>query len=214
VTDTRSDALSEIEAFADQASVLIPHRFEILTALADGTPIPPEALSEDHSLGLYRGVLPNKMRQNLAGYRPIEVADLLPQLATERTPTGLRADWYLEYVPLRGVRFRTERLQYLEEGWWAVTSEVKYPAQTVLALLHLLKQCYGTAHLLVNAELPMPLWLRPAPLGQEGGGVEAVVQARGEGRVLPTNIHTECPMEYARRWAEAARSYYRILEGS
>jgi hypothetical protein len=127
---------------------------------------------------------------------------------------GLRADWYLEYVPLRGVRFRAERLQYLEEGWWAVTSEVKYPAQTVLALLHLLKQRYGAAHLLINAELPMPLWLRPAPLGQDSGGVEAVVQARGEGRMLPTNIHTECPMEYASRWAEAARSYYRILEGS
>jgi hypothetical protein len=103
------------------------------------------------------------------------------------------------------VRFRAERLQYLGQGWWAVTSEVKYLGQTVLALLHLLKRRYGAAR------------GRPGPpsheKNRESGDAEAAVQARGEGRVLPTNIHTECPMEYARRWADAARDYYRIAEG-
>jgi hypothetical protein len=65
------------------------------------------------------------MRESIAGYQPIEIADLLPQLASVHTPTGVCTEWYLEYVPLRGVRFRAERLQYLGQGWWAVTSEVK-----------------------------------------------------------------------------------------
>jgi hypothetical protein len=207
-----ANGVAEIERLAAQVSSLIPHRFEIITRLDDGTAIPPEALSEDHSLGLYGEIVPYKMRENLAGYRQIEIADLVPQQELARSATGMRAGWFLEYPPLRDVRFRAERLQYLEEGWWAVTAEVKYPAETTLALLYTIKQLYGAAHLYLNTELPMPLWIRPAPLGEETQGAQAVIQARGEGRILSTNIHTECPMETARRWAGAARNYYRIAE--
>src|SRR5262249_13010597 len=48
-----TDTLAEIEAFATEASTVVPHRFTLITALDDGTAIPPEALSEDHSVGLY-----------------------------------------------------------------------------------------------------------------------------------------------------------------
>jgi len=82
----------------------------------------------------------------------------------------------------------------------------------VLGLLRVIKQRYGSARLYVNGELPMPLLIRSAPLGEESQAVQAVVQARGEGRVLLTNIHTECPIGYARQWAEAARAYYRTVE--
>jgi hypothetical protein len=205
-----SDCVSELERFAEEASKLIPHRFEIVTGLDDGTRIPAEALSEDHTVGLYVGVMPRKMRENLDGFRSIEVADLVPQqAAASEESEGL----FLEYAALRNTRFRAERLQFVEEGWWAVTSEVKYPAGTVLGLMHVVKELYGAAHLCINGELPMPLWIRAAPLGEETGTVQAVVQAWGEGRVLLTNIHTECPMEFARRFVEAARGYYRLADG-
>jgi hypothetical protein len=202
-------ALAEIEAFIGELEGLLPHRFEVITALGDGTPIPAEALSEDHSIGLYRQAIPRKMREAMAGFREIHIGELAPQVSLSETPVGVRAEWYLEYPGLRGVRFRAERLQYLEEGWWGVTSEVKYPAATALALLHVMQRRYGRAHLCLNAELPMPLWVRPAPLQAPAAGVEAVVQARGEGRVLFTNIHSECTMEFASQFTEAARGYYR-----
>jgi hypothetical protein len=204
------DTLSEIQRLAAQLTPLVPHLFTLITALDDGTAIPPEALSDDHSIGLYGDVIPYLMRQSLEGYREIEVADLLPQSIVTAGPAGADVRWFLEYPALRGVRFRSERLQYLDEGWWAVTPEVKYPANTVLAALHAVKALYGAAHLYINAELPMPLWIRPAPLAGDTPGAQAVIQARGENRLLPTNIHTECPMAYARRWAETARGYYRI----
>jgi hypothetical protein len=119
---------------------------------------------------------------------------------------------YLEYVPLRGVRFRAERLQYLEEGWWATIPQVKYVSLTVLGLLYLVKRHYGSAHLCLHTELPMPLWIRSAPLAEEATGVQAVIQVRDENRTRPTNIHTECPMTYARRWAAQARTYYQLAE--
>lgn len=207
-----TDVIAEIRKVAEQLSRVLPHSFEIITALPDGTPIPPEALSEDHTIGLYGEAIPRKMRESADGFREVEIADFLPQLVMEPTSTGASAQWFLEYPPLRDVRFRAERLQYLEEGWWAVTSEVKYPAGTVLCLLHAVKARYGSARICLNTELPMPLWVRSAPLGAGSRGVEAVVQARGEGRVLLTNIHSECPMDFARRFAEAARHYYRIAE--
>jgi hypothetical protein len=210
---TEQDAIADMKAVAGELSTLVPHVFEIITALGDGTAIPAEALSEDHTVGLYREAIPLKMRENLAGFREIEVADLVPQRVIEWTPTGARADLYLEAPVLRGIRFRAERLQYLDDGWWAVTSEVKYPAATLLAALHAIKKRYGAAHLFLNTELPMPLWVRSAPLGRETNGVEVVIQARGEGRVLFTNIHSECTMEYARAWVQAARRYYRTDDG-
>jgi hypothetical protein len=203
------DTVPEISEFADEAAAVIPHRFDIITCLSDGTPIPSEALSEDHTVGLYTGTMPRKMRESASGFRDVELCDLLPQVSLERTTTGARMEWFLEYPGLRNRRFRTERLQYLEQGWWAVTREVKYPAATVLGLLHVMKRRYGAAHVCLNVELPMPLWLRSAPLARDADGVQAVVQARGEGRLLLTNIHTECPMEFARQFVPAIQEYYR-----
>ena len=207
-----ADAVTEIGAVAALLAELLPHAFGIITALGDGTPIPEEALSEDHTIGLYGAVIPRKMRDNLEGFREIEVADLVPQTELARTPTGTRADLYLEFPGLRGVRFRAERLQYLEEGWWAVTREVKYPAEALLACSHVIKQRYDEVHLYLNGELPMPLWVRSDPLEEPARGVQIVLQARGEGRVLLTNIHSECTMDYAAQFAEAARGYYRLAE--
>jgi hypothetical protein len=207
-----TDTLAEIEAFAAEASTVIPHRFTVITALDDGTSIPPEALSEDHSVGLYGAIVPHKMRENLGAYREIDVAELKPQQVLTATATGARVEQFLEYVPLRGVRFRAERLQYLEEGWWATIPQVKYVSVTVLGLLYLVKYRFGSARLFLNTELPLPLWIRSAPLAGEATGVQAVVQVRDENRTRPTNIHTECPMVYARRWAAQARTYYQLAE--
>jgi len=204
-----TDPIAGIKQFAEDAAAIIPHRFEIIIRLSDGTPIPPEALSEDHTVGLYADVMPRKMRESATGFRDVDLSDLLPQVSFETTATGARIEWFLECPGLRNVRFRTEKLQYLEEGWQAVTSEVKYPAATVLGLLHVMKRRYGAAHICLNTELPMPLWLRSAPLAQAADSVQAVIQARGEGRLLLTNIHTECPMEFARQFVPAVRGYYR-----
>lgn len=207
--ETMAEVIAELTRVAEQLSKVLPHSFDVITALPDGTPIPPEALSEDHTIGLYGDVIPRKMRENAGGFREIEIADLLPQMVLERTSTGVSVQWSLEYPALRNVRFRAERLQYLEEGWWAVTGEVKYPAATVLCLLHVVKELYGSARICLNTELPMPLWIRSAPPDESNRGVQAAIQARGEGRVLFTNIHTECPMDFARQFAAAARHYYR-----
>jgi hypothetical protein len=206
-----SDTIAEIRRVAQQAASVLPHTFEIITAL-DGEQIPPEALSEDHTIGLYGSIIPRKMRESADGFREVEAADFMPQLAYGPTATGTQAQWFLEYPALRNVRFRAEKLQYLVEGWWAVTAEVKYAAASVLALLYLLRKLYGAVHICVNAQLPMPLWLRAAPLGQDSRGVQAVVQARGGDKVLFTNIHTECSMAYARQFADDARSYYQPAE--
>lgn len=208
---SQANAIRRLESFIGALSEVpgAGGTFEVIAALGDGTAIPAEALNEDHTIGLYSPVIPRKMRENLAGFREIEVADLRPGASLSEGATGGTAEWFLEYPGLREVRFRAERLQYLEEGWWAVTREVVYPARAVLALAFAMKQQYGAVHLCLNVELPMPLWLRPASLGEETSQVQAVIQARGEGRVLFTNIHSECTLAYAAQWAEAARSYYR-----
>lgn len=201
---------AEIRAVAGELAGRIPHTFEVITALGNGTAIPVEALSEDHTIGLYGPTVPHKMRDSLAGFREVEVTDFVTQRRLLPTPTGIQVEWFLEFPGLRNVRFRAERLQYLDEGWWAVSSEVKYPAETVLACLQVTKQMHGAARLYLNTELPMPLWIRSNELTEESRGVQIVIQARGEGRILFTNIHTECTMDYARQWADAARSYYRM----
>ena len=61
VTDT-TDVVAQIKAFADEASRVTPHRFTVITALDDGSEIPPEALSDDHSVGLYGAIIPYKMK--------------------------------------------------------------------------------------------------------------------------------------------------------
>lgn len=205
-----AETAAEIEAVAALLAERIPHAFEIITVLPDGTQIPIEALSNDHTIGLYGAVGPRKMRDNAGGFREVEVADFVPQMRPGESATGAGDEWFLEFPGLRDVRFRAERLQYLEEGWWAVTSEVKYPAETVLAALYVIKHRYGAVRLCLNTEVPMPLWIRSGALGEKTRGVQIVIQARGEGRILFTNIHTECTMEYARQFADAARSYYRL----
>ena len=114
---------------------------------------------------------------------------------------------------MRGIRFRAEELQYLEEGWWATLPEVKYPAHTALALAHLVRDTFGRADIYLNVELPMPLWIRSGALEDEAR-LQVAIQARAGDRMRPTNIHTECPMDYARRWATLARDYYDMADAS
>lgn len=199
---------SVIAMFADAASRLIPHRFDLVTSLDDGTRIPVEALSEDHTVGIYAEVAPRKMRDHLDGYREVSLAELRPVVAPAQSPAGVAHDVFLEYVPLRGVRFRAEELQYLEEGWDAALPEVKYPALSVLALTHLVGEVFGQVLVYLNGALPMPLWIRSQPIVAKETGVQVAIQARAGDRMRPTNIHTECPMAYARRWVSAARGYY------
>lgn len=118
---------SIIGAFSEAATLGVPHRFTLIRSLDDGTAIPPEALSDDHSLGVYRDVAPRKMREHLDGYERIEISDLLPKSTLEMGATGSRHEWFLEYAPLRGVQFRAEQLQYLEECWAATLSEGSIP---------------------------------------------------------------------------------------
>jgi hypothetical protein len=183
-----------IRQFASAAARLVPHRFDVIEALDDGTPIPVEALSEDHTIGIYGAVAPRKMRDHVDGYQEIGLHALRPQARLEHTPSGSRVDLYLEHVPFRGVRFRAEELQYLEEGWWASLPEVKYPAASVLTLTHLVAEAFGSVHVNLNTRLPMPLWIRSRPLGDEDPGLQVAIQARAGDRMRPTNIHTECPM--------------------
>ena len=207
---TEADQVDRLTRFMAGLHDLVPHRFEVITQLGDGTRIPPEALSEDHTLGLYGEVIPRKMRESVEGYSSVDIGELRPTVSLRQTPTGVVAESLLEYPPLRGVRFRAERLQYLEEGWWATTGEVAWPLHSVLALAYAVRQQCGAVHLCLHRELPMPLWIRGVPLGESTCEVQAVVQARGEGRVLFTNIHSECTLAYAAQWAEAARGYYRL----
>ena len=191
---------------------LLPHRFDKISALGDGTAIPIEALSEDHTIGIYGQLIPRLMRNCLAEFQEVQLSDFIPQTASISTATGYKTDLYLEYPPLRNTRFRTEKLQYIEYGWWAITSEVKYPLLTVLTIAYLMKKLYGVIHLYINATTPMPLWLRSTPMNIETPHPQVVIQARGEDRILFTNIHTECSIEYSRQWAEAIKKYYRISE--
>ena len=208
------DSDSIIHAFSEAAALVVPHRFTLIRSLGDGTTIPAEALSDDHSLGIYGDVAPRKMREHLDSYERIEISDLCPKSSLEMGATGSRHEWFLEYTPLRGVQFRAEQLQYLEEGWTATLSEVKYPAQTVLALAHLVHEMYGAAFIYLNTTLPLPLWIRAQPLSSAEVGVQVAVQVRAGDRVRPTNIHTECTMEYARAWITAARSYFDLVPGT
>jgi hypothetical protein len=202
------DDVATIRQFATAADLLLPHRFDVLEALPDGPTIPAEALSEDHTIGIYCGTSPRKMRDHRAGYRPIDVADFALLETMQRTPFGVRLEAYLEYVPLRGVRFRTEELQYLEEGWWASLPEVKYPAHTTLTLLHLVKEAFGEVHSYLNPDRPMPLWIRAAPLDTAEPVLQFAVQARSGDSMRPTNIHTEAPMDYARRWVDGVHVFF------
>ena len=197
-----------IGEFAIAASQLLPHRFDIIDVLADGPSIPMEALSEDHTIGIYGSVAPRKMRDNQHLYSQADIAEFAPQIQLAPHATGVRCDHYLEYVPLRGVRFRVEQLQYLEEGWWSSLPEVKYPTHTVLTLLSLVFDTYGSVFLYLNKTIPMPLWIRTAPITEADSGVQLAIQARAGDRLRPTNIHTEAPMDFARRWADGVRDFF------
>jgi len=200
-----SEAIEAIRVFARRAEGVVPHRFEMIEKLDDGTPIPAEALSQDHTIGLYYEQIPRKMLDVLEAYIPAGWQDF----ELQRDPEGER---FLEYPPLRDVVFRAEMLQYLGEGWWATTPCVRYPAATAEALARLMQEAYGVVHLYIHPGMPMPLWIRGRPKEEPYEGVQAVIQARGPDRVLPCNIHTEVPMEYAKRWEAQARSYYLLWE--
>jgi hypothetical protein len=189
---------------------LLPHRFEKIIALGDGTKIPAEALSEDHTIGIYGQIIPRLMRNCLAEFREVQLSDFLPQSAIVPTSTGYKTDLYLEYPPLRNTQFRTEKLQYIESGWWAITADVKYPLITVMTIAAVIKKLYGNVYLYINIVTPMPLWFRATPMNIETPHPQVVIQARGEDRILFTNIHTECSIEYSRQWEEAIKKYYRV----
>jgi hypothetical protein len=197
-----------VAALAHSAGLLVSHRFDVIDALDDGYPIPVEALSEDHSIGIYGSVAPRKMRDHAETYTLADISEFRPQRTVTVTPLGYQAEEFLEYVPLRGVHFSAEDLQYLESGWDASLTEVKYALYTVLALTHVVREAFGSALLYLNRTLPMPVWIRTEPLEAETVRAQVAVQVMAGGRMRPTNIHTECPMEYARRWTNAARNYY------
>lgn len=201
-------ARTAIREFCDHVEPLIPHRFDVIDHLDDGTVIPTEALSEDHSIGVYWDVSPRKMRERQHEYAPVQIHEFTPLETWSPTIAGARHEWYLEYSPMRGVRFRAEWLQYLEDGWDASLATVTYPAATAITLANVLSSRYGGAFLYFNRTTPMPLWLRSRPMGSEEVGISVVVQVQSGGRMSPTNIHTECPLEYARRWKDQARSYF------
>lgn len=203
------DALT-VKAIAHGAANLVSHRFEVIDTLLDGSRIPVEALSEDHSIGIYGAVAPRKMRDHIGGYTAVDISELRPTRAVTATPFGAEFREHLEYVPLRGVRFRAEQLQYIEDGWDATLEEVKYPLYTTVALMNLVAEAFGSAHLYLHRTLPMPLWIRTDPLGVEPARGQIAIQVTATGRMRPTNIHTECSMEYARQWVAAARDYYDI----
>jgi hypothetical protein len=204
------DDAATVRAIAQGAANLVSHRFDLIDTLQDGSRIPIEALSEDHSIGIYGAVAPRKMRNQLHGYAEADLSAFRPGRELQATPFGVDYQEFLEYVPLRGVRFRAEELQYLEEGWDATLAEVKYPMYTTLALLHLVGEAFGSAHLYLNRTLPMPLWIRTEPIESESVRAQIAIQVTAAGRMRPTNIHTECSMEYARQWVSAARLYYDI----
>jgi hypothetical protein len=204
------DDVISVKTLAAAAGNLVSHRFDVIDTLLDGSRIPVEALSEDHSIGIYGAVAPRKMRDHADGYSMVDLAEFRPSRALSDTPFGAAYQELLEYVPLRGVRFRAEELQYLEEGWDATLVEVKYPLYTTLALLNLLEEAYGSAHAYLHRTLPMPLWIRTEPLGAEPARAQIAIQVTATGRMRPTNIHTECSMEYARQWVSAARDYFDI----
>jgi hypothetical protein len=203
--DSAEHAISD---FCRHIEQLLPHRFDVIDHLDDGTGIPVEALSEDHSIGVYREISPRKLRERQHEYVRIELHELTPIEVSSPTVAGARHEWYLECVPMRGVRFHAEWLQYLEEGWEASLESVTYPAMTAITLANALHTRYGRAFIYLNPTTPMPLWIRSTQLESADVGISAVVQVQSGGRMSPTNIHTECPMEYARQWSERARSYF------
>jgi hypothetical protein len=208
-----SSAEAAIRDFCRQIEGLVPHRFDVIDRLDDGTVIPIEALSEDHSIGVYWDVSPRKLREREHEYVRIELHELTPIEVWSPTVAGSCHEWYFEYLPMRGVRFRAEWLQYLEEGWDASLANVTYPAMTAITLANVLHSRYGGAFVYFNRTTPMPLWIRSTQLESADVGISVVVQVQSGGRMSPTNIHTECPMEYARQWSDRARSYFDPVPG-
>lgn len=189
---------------------LMAHKFSVIDEIEPGVKSPIEALSEDHTVGLYLDVVPRKVREQLAGFKEISLGYLRPH--TNENAEGQEAI-YLEAEELRNCQFRAEWLQYMEEGWWATVDEVEYPAREVLGALYYVTKTYGQAHIYLNTQVPMPLWIRPVPLSQPDDGefVQIMIQARSQGKFIPTNIHTEVSMEFARRWVAAVHGYYKKL---
>ena len=190
-----------------QLTPLIGHEFSVIDEIEPGVKCPLEALSGDHTVGIYLDVIPLKMREHLSGFQEISVADLRPQKSTSDGMERL----FLEAESMRLSRFRAEWLQYLETGWEAYVDEVKYPCQEVLGTAHFMKSVYGDAHIYLNTEVPMPLWIRPRAISSKLNGEmpQIVIQGRSLDRIIFTNIHTEVSMEFARRWADAVHGYYK-----
>ncbi len=203
------DAIHEgLRVLAAQLEAAVSLPMNVIDQLEPDLPIPPEVLSTNHTLGAYTVCLPRKMRDHLDGYVPIEVADLRVGWNTRTNAQGTRTVMLLEYPELDGVRFRAADLQYLvDEDWWCTTPSVGWPADMVVSLLHMFKHTFGNAVMLVHPSLPHPLWFRAA-LPPEPSPADVVAQAWAPDRVLPTNIHSECPWRFAQRFVPQVRKYY------
>lgn len=213
---------AKLRATGNVLEPIIGHQFSIIDEIEPGVKVPIEALSGDHTVGLYLDVIPRKMRDQVSGFREITLGDLRPHISPGEECRNVA---YLEAEGLRSGRFRAEWLQYLEDGWWAYVDEVKYPAVEVLGSVYYMKQTYGQAHIYLHPTVPMPLWIRPTPLSESGNDlpqraqdraekandpfVQIVIQARCRDSIVFTNIHTEVSMTYASRWAGAVHGYYK-----
>jgi len=194
-----------LEAFGKKVGSAIEQSFDVIDEVQPGVPMLPEALSTDHTVGIYCQAIPLKMREHLDGFERISLEELKPQFDG-------KAAMYLEYEPLQGVQFRAEWLQYIEEGFAAMVDEVKYSAKAVLGAIWATKQAYGEVYIYLHKTIPMPLWIRSTPLGVEDASRPSIcLQAYSGDSFIPTNIHVEVDMEYARVWVPGVHTYYKKI---
>lgn len=191
--------------FIDVLGPAIEQEFDIIDEVEPGVPMLPEGLSRAHTAGIYCQAIPLKMREHLDGFEQINICELMPQFLN-----GTVA--YLEYVPLRNVKFRAEWLQYIEEGFAATVDEVKYPAKSVLGALHAMWQIYGEVYIYMHKTIPMPLWIRSVDKEIDDPTRPSIcLQAYAGDHFIPTNIHVEVGMEYARCWVPGVHTYYKKM---
>jgi hypothetical protein len=203
--------MAKIEAMkkiCKDLGVIVGQGFDVIECVEPGVPSPLEALSKDHMIGVYFDAIPMKMTAQLSGFREARIHELLPRIEDFR---GNPRELFLEMEGMRGCRFQAASLQYLEEDWAAYADEVKYLASDVMGCAYYMGKTFGGVHIYLNDALPMPLWMRPAPISEtlEPECPQIAIQARSLDRPIFTNIHTVVSMEYARRWAAAARGYYK-----
>ena len=195
-----------IKEFMELLEKAVDKPFEIINEVEPGVKMETEALSSDHTIGIYCKLLPLKVREQLDGFKKIHISELLPICNNGSVE-------YFECIKLRKAKFRSEWLQYIEEGFDATVDEVKYPALSVLGTLHVLYNRFNNANIFLNDKVPMPLLLSPEPIREIGNGLfpAICIQAYSGTSPIPTNIHVEVSMEYARIWVPGVHTYYKKI---